>query len=90
VLALEMVTSVGSISHIPPLPALILASKYTFNLGLAADDFLRLPLVHSIQIKNIFIETLVKGSGPFLTKILQRFGNLETIEDEYRTKILKC
>jgi len=43
-----------------------------------------------VSDKNIFIETLVKGSGPFLTKILQRFGNLETIEDEYRTKILKC
>jgi hypothetical protein len=37
---------------------IILASKYTFNLGLAADDFWRLPLVHSIQIKNIFTETL--------------------------------
>ena len=40
--------------------------------------------------ENIFIETIVKGSGPFLTKIMQRFGNLETIKDNYRKKILKC
>ncbi len=40
--------------------------------------------------ENIFIETIVKGSGPFLTKILQRFGNLETIKESYRTRISKC
>jgi serine/threonine protein kinase len=47
-------------------------------------------LKNSSNDENIFIETIVKGSGPFLTKIMQRFGNLETIQDIYRNKILKC
>ncbi len=34
-----------------------------------------------------YIEILIKGTGPFFTKILQRFGSLETVEDKYRIKI---
>jgi hypothetical protein len=42
---------------------LLLANKSTFNLGLAADDFWRIPWINSIPIGNLLNETMNWISG---------------------------
>ncbi len=45
------------------LSPLLLANKSTFNLGLAADDFWRIPGINSIPMGNLFNETINWISG---------------------------
>jgi hypothetical protein len=45
------------------LSPLLLANKSTFNLGLAADDFWRIPWINSIPIGNLLNETMNWISG---------------------------